>query len=636
MKKLLYILLLFSIGASAQHSLKKAEKLFAEYNYPEAARAYADYLSGRVRPDDKTIRHIADTYYYINDFATAERWYKQLYKKQGNAFAAEAFLNYIQSLKAQRKYDESAALLEAWYTAHNQPGALQQMQRQKAHIDSLAKQPSNYIINHLANNTPLADFGAVFYGNQVVYSSARDTVGTGGKLYKWNSQPFLKLYVADRHAGDGSLFGDREFLPKSQTGYHNATVCFSADRTTVYFSTNTVKKKNRLVNDEAGTNNLRIMRGTIIDGKLTDVVPMPFNSQNYSVSHPALSPDGKWLYFVSDMSGGYGGTDIYKVEIEDNSYGAPQNLGSIINTPGKEMFPFLQGDKLYFASDGHYGLGGLDIFESNITGESYSEPQNMDAQLNGNRDDFAFVIDSAGSKGYFSSNREGGKGDDDLYAFRKETPPCSRLMKGVIVDEQENSTPVKNVEVRVYNDAELVAVTSSGDDGGYAIEVPCAEGLTVETLKEGYTSGRVPVALDGNPVTLKAANYNKLVTYERGAEKVIIEPIFFDFDKQNINTQAAAQLDKVVYVLQKFPSVVIKIESHTDSRGDDDYNLRLSAARAKSTYEYILSKGIPANRIESVMGYGETRLINDCGNHSDCTEEEHLHNRRSEFIIVRK
>lgn len=633
---MLYILLLFSIGATAQHSLKKAEKLFAEYSYPEAARAYADYLSGRVRPDDKTVWHIADTYYYINDFATAERWYKQLYKKQGDAFPAEAFTNYIGSLKAQRKYAESDALLEARYTTHRQYAALQLMRRQKEHIDSLAKQPSHYAISHLSNNSPLADFGAVVYGSRVVYSSARDTVGTGGKLYKWNSQPFLKLYVADRHADNGSLFGDREFLPKSQTGYHNAAACFTADGTTIYFSTNTVKKKNKLVNDGEGTNNLRIMRGTIADGKLTGVISMPFNSQNYSVSHPALSPDGQWLYFVSDMPGGYGGTDIYRVKIEGDSYGKPQNLGSIINTPEKEMFPFLQDGKLYFASDGHYGLGGLDIFETQIGGESYSEPENMGAPLNGNRDDFAFVIDSAGTKGYFSSNREGGRGDDDIYAFRKETPPCSRLMKGVIVDERDNNAPVKSVEVRVYKNAELVAVTSSGDDGGYAIEVPCLDDLTVETVKDGYSSGRVPVALDGNPLILKAVDYNDLVRYERGAEKVIIEPIFFDFDKHNINAQAAAELDKVVYVLQKFPSVIIKIESHTDSRGDDDYNLRLSAARAKSTYDYILSKGIPAKRVESVMGYGETRLINDCGNNSHCTEQEHLSNRRSEFIIVRK
>lgn len=637
MKKLLYILLLCSAGvAVAQHSLKKAEELYAVYDYPNAVKAYEAYLENN-QPSENTIAHVAYAYCALNEFEKAARWYRQLYSRQKQKLDEPLFYNYIHSLRALKKSDEADRLLVAWHEAKGERRSLQRMQMQQAHLDSLASQPLLYNISNLESNSRLADFGAAFYGNKIVYASGRDTIGTGGHIYKRNSQPYLKLYLADRHPEDGALFGTAEFIPASQSGYHNATACFSADGTVMYFSTNTVTKKDKLVNDGKGTNNLRIMKASLLGGKMVEVEGMPFNSTSYSVSHPALSPDGQWLYFASDMPGGFGGTDIYKVKIDANgTYNKPVNLGTVINTPGNEMFPFVMGDILYFASDRHYGFGGLDIFSTTFNGDLYAEPKNLGQPVNSSRDDFAYIIDSTGTYGYFSSNRPGGKGDDDLYAFRKLERPCSTTVRGRVVDS-ESGLAVEGAIITVYDAAGIIIANVYSDiNGVYTVETLCGKQLFVKAIMDGYTTPLEPVEAGNNPPELRIVTFGKLITKANGEEKIKIEPIFFEFDKFNINPQAAAELDKVVYVLRNFPAVIIKIESHTDSRGDDNYNLRLSTGRAKATFDYIIAQGIDPARIESVTGYGETRLINNCGNGASCTEEEHLRNRRSEFIIVKK
>ncbi|MCY1227292.1 peptidoglycan-associated lipoprotein [compost metagenome] len=510
-------------------------------------------------------------------------------------------------------------------------------------MDSLSKEKPLYTIRNLEINTDKSDFGPAFYGDKVVYSSSKDTTKFKEKLYNWNRQPFLNLYVAERNTANGSLFNETVFLPNAMTKYHEATVAFTPDLQTVYYSTNIVRKK-KLVNDEEGTNNFKIVKGTIADGKLTKPQDIFFNNKKYSAGHPALSEDGKWLFFASDMPGGYGGSDLYVCQIaEDGTIGPPKNLGPEINTAGNDMFPSFSNGTLYFASDGHFGWGGLDIYESKFKQDAtFSEPKNLGAPINSNKDDFAYIVDPKDTYGYFSSNRAQGKGDDDLYYFTKEKAPCNQWVSGKVTNSK-SKLPIAEATVIVADMfGDKISEVATNTFGTYRISVPCGMKVKVSATKPGHSTDEKELeskkvnGTEIKDVDFELSKYEDLVVIDGDKEKIDINPIFFDYDKSDITPQAATELDKVVFAMSKFPNIKIKIESHTDSRGKDAYNMKLSDSRAKSTRTYILSKGIDPSRIESAIGYGESRLTNKCKNGIKCTEAEHLANRRSDFIVIEK
>jgi outer membrane protein OmpA-like peptidoglycan-associated protein len=646
MKRRLFIyslLLCFTVGF-AQQKLKKADRLFADLAYVDAAKAYEEYLEKEKSPGTETIMHVADAYYYTGNMGSAARWYTKLYEVLGDKMDDKYFNRYLQSVRGEENYKKADELLKKRLDKKGDKKLTERFIKEKKHLDSLNATASNYTITNLAVNTDKADFGTAFYGNQIVYSSSKDTMKLGAKTYSWNDQPYLALYVADRNASDGSFFNEKKFIPKEQTQYHNAVLSFTPDLKTVYYSSNTLKKNDKLKNSADGTNNIEVVRGDIEGDKLTNISKPKFDNPQYSVGHPALSADGKWLFFVSDMPGGYGDTDIYVAELfSDGKLGDPKNLGGTINTEGREMFPFINDSILYFSSDGHYGLGGLDVFESaRLKDYEFAPPKNLGKPVNGNLDDFAFIMDKGKAFGYFSSSRQGGKGDDDIYYFTRTEPVCNQALSGKVTN-LKFKVPINQADIKVYDKfGDVIASTKTKEDGTYRVEVPCNSKLTIEASKPNHTKGTRDKETSRTPdeeiknVDFELSNYDDLIKKEDNMEKVDINPIYFDFNKWDITPQAATELDKVVYIMKNFPSIVIKIESHTDSRGKDEYNLKLSENRAKATYDYILSKGIDASRIESVKGYGETRLRNKCSNGVKCTEEEHSFNRRSDFIIVKK
>lgn len=583
-QNLLVICLFFSLGvAFGQTKLQKAERHFKDLAYTAAAKEYSEYLVDKKHPAEYVILHAAESNYYVNNTLIASQLYEQAYSIQGNKMTDNYFNHYILSLRVEEQYDKADELQLIFLNSSKGTDlSRQQFNFQKKYLDSLNNSKPKFTVTNIASNSAMADFGTAFYGDKIVYASAKDAMRDGAKKYSWNQQPYLTLYVADKDTVTGNFSNEKKFLSAAQTSYHNAAPAFSPNFKTVYATVNNVDKHRKLQNDKKGTNNVQLVYGQIKNETLISKTIAAFNSPDYSVGQPAVSPDGKWLYFVSDMPGGYGETDIYRTQILGNSkLGEPENLGPVINTTGKEMFPFVSNEVLYFSSDGHYGLGGLDVFSSAITKKTtFAQPKNMGKPVNTNRDDFAFIINTVGTNGYVSSNRAGGKGDDDIYYISpaKETPPDTNEVPGSVAD------------------LEPVPLKSDSDTKPYA----------------------------------------DLVINKDGVEKIAINPIYFDFDKYNVREDAAVELDKVVYVLQKFPNVIIKIESHTDSRGTDAYNMKLSDNRAKATYNYIISKGIKPERIQSVNGYGETRLLNKCSNGVTCTDEEHQLNRRSDFIIVKK
>lgn len=518
------------------------------------------------------------------------------------------------------------------------------MERSEMVLDNILESEREMELKNLAINTKYSDFSPMFLdSNQVVFASAKDSSFLSTRRYKWNNQPYLDLYVAKINEEDEDLKDAIKFSKKINTKYHEASVTFSPDNKTMYFTRNNYSKK--LKRDKKGMNHLKIYRSIKSNGEWAEAQEVSFNSDDYSTGHPALSPDGKKLYFVSDMPGSMGKTDIFVVDVlEDGSFSEPKNLGKEINTEQREMFPFFNGDKLYFSSDGHVGLGGLDIYESVYDEEEgFQEVKNLGKPINSNKDDFSYIVNDENQQGFFASNREGGKGDDDIYSFKRltieEVPVYENAIAGVVTELSTGDVmPRALVELLDENGIKLMEMETE-EDGSFVFED--LEGntkYTINTVKDQYVNNEIQVStLENETVEVDVAmkRLEEMIALEDGIKKIKTDMIHFDFDKSYIRTDAAKELDKLVSVMKEYPGMVIKIESHTDSRGSRVYNEYLSDKRAKSTRDYIISQGIDADRIVSATGYGESRLINECDGTVRCTEEMHYLNRRSEFIIVK-
>ncbi|MNS85457.1 Outer membrane lipoprotein Omp16 precursor [compost metagenome] len=337
------------------------------------------------------------------------------------------------------------------------------------------------------------------------------------------------------------------------------------------------------------------------------------------------------------MPGTIGSTDIFVVDIlGNNQFSEPKNLGEKINTTGREMFPYITDQALYFSSDGFLGLGGLDVFESRLNDGAFDTPANLGAPLNSNRDDFGYIVNEATNKGFVCSNRKTGKGDDDIYSFERS---CNQAISGYVFDAISNNR-IGGAMVILKNASGIkVAETVSQLDGKYDFNnnVNCNTPYTIEVSKENYnnnTKAIVTANSSGKTEALVGLD-PALIVRENGLLKIKIGIIYFDLDKSDIRYDAAIELNKVVLLMYQYNTVVIKIESHTDSRANDQYNLELSDKRAKATRDYLISQGVAPERIESAIGYGETQLLNNCSNGVPCTDAQHQVNRRSEFIITK-
>ncbi len=503
--------------------------------------------------------------------------------------------------------------------------------------------PGEYKVKNLDSNTKFSDFGTTFFGSdKIIFSSSR---GAGLLKVKWkkNNQPFLDLYEGAINS-DGNVSNVVKFSSKLNTRFHEASVSFTPDQKMVYFTRNNYFD-NKLGKDKSEMTNIALYSAKVSpDGSWTDVESMPFNNVNYSVGSPSVSMDGSKLYFASDMPGTLGLTDIYVVDIlDDGKYGVPKNLGSKINTSGSENFPFIDKDNiLYFSSDSKEdGLGGLDVYAAKIYDASISDALHLGSPVNSPLDDFSYILKNDINEGYFSSNREGGKGDDDIYHF-KASPPlkieCNQIANGIVKDKKTGTVIAKAIVVLFDDKGTEIDSAITAKDGTFTFTIACDEKYKVVASIVKYESDEATFKTEENPdvVTKLALNLEPIIIPEVVVikEKVIvnINPIYFNFDKSNIRPDAAIELDKVVAIMQKYPDLIIEGGSHTDSRGPDSYNVILSSRRAKSTISYIISKGINASRI-TAKGYGETQLINHCVNGVVCSEEDHQVNRRTEFVV---
>lgn len=635
--KIRILTLLFVFGLSVSYSQTKlADKFFKNYGYVKAIELYEKaYEKGN---DSKhVLTRLGDAYYNNSNSEKAAFWYGEAMKNYKN-LDAEYVYKYIQSLRSIGNFEEADKWFKELSAAQAGDSRLKGYNPDEVDIYDKLTSPKETIVNieNFEFNSPLADFGGFVHDNTVYFASARDE---DSEIYDWNKEPFLDLYqVSFTQTGNAVKYEGSEVKIESEdvnTDYHEASVAITSDGKTMYFTRDDVNKRNRIEYDKEGTTHLMIYSAKLIDGNWTNIKELPFNDKVYSSGHPALSPDDKILYFVSDREGGLGQTDIYSVAINDNgTFGEPENLGEKVNTEGREMFPFVSKDNtLYFSSDGYLNLGLLDIFKSDILkNEERKDPENLGAPLNSGYDDFAFFIDSDTQIGYFSSNRPGGKGSDDIYSFN--ITECKQTVTGVAKDIKTEII-LTGVTVKLIDETgKIIEEITTQQDGTYTFEVDCDKKYTIVGDKPDYKSDQKPLETDfENEKEHKLDLELEPLIIDN---QIVINPIFFDFDKWNIRTDAQYELENIVDVLRKHPTMVIKIESHTDCRGTKRYNRKLSDRRAKSTREYIISRGIEASRIESAIGYGEDQLLNECADGVKCSEEEHQLNRRSYFYIVKE
>ncbi|PXX27807.1 OmpA family protein [Arenibacter sp. ARW7G5Y1] len=635
-----------NLNANAARLIKKADEYFNKMWYAQAAELYEEAIKKDANNYSlEILQKAGDAHYYNTNMAKAYYYYNIIFERYEEEVSPDQIFKYAHTLKGTGKYAKSKRMMRL-YDKEVQKGNVGSKLNLSANqketvLDNILNMELKFGLKNLAINTKYSEFSPMFYNeDEIVFASAKDSSIFNTRRYKWNNQPYLDLYVSKINKESQDLKEAIRFSKKINTKYHEASVTFSPDNSTMYFTRNNYGKK--LKRDKNGVNHLKIYTSRKIDGEWTEAEEVPFNSDEYSTGHPALSPDGKKLFFVSDMPGTIGDTDIFVVDVLGNGrYSEPKNLGPGINTEQKEMFPFINDKKLYFASNGHVGLGGLDLYEVAYDEEGFKEVSNMGQPINSNKDDFSYIVNEESQKGYFASNRRGGKGDDDIYSFERLVPEevVKNAISGVVTEMITGDImPKALVTLLDENNIKLKEMVTE-DDGSFVFEdLDSDTKYTIKTTRSEFFENVVTAETKKNEVVnvdITMKKLKELIVIEDGIKKLKTDMIFFDFDKSYIRKDASLELDKLVQVMNEYKDMVIKIESHTDSRGPDVYNKYLSDKRAKSTRAYLISKGISEDRIESAIGYGEERLINECGNGVRCSREKHELNRRSEFIIVK-
>lgn len=612
--------LLLTFGYAQNSATAKADKLFETYQYVAAIEEYLKLAESK-SANPYVFTQLAESYYNVFDAENASKWYAKAVKGKADA---ETYYRYAQTLKTLGKYPEANKQMDVFAKM------LPKDERAKEHMAN-----PNYIPS-LSSNSKLfdvaetnikskgqSDFGALLANDNTLYFAS--TRNTSNRTDKWNDQPYLDIYKSTREA-NGS-FSEPTPVKELNTPFHDGPLTLSADGNTMFFARDGHSEgqyeKNKKANIQVGQQG--IYKATKVDGKWSNVEALPINSTSYSVTNPSLSKDGKTLYFASNMQGGLGESDIWKISVDGNNYGKPENLGANVNTADRENFPFITDDNvLYFASSGRQGLGGFDVYKTNLNG---NEPaQNLGKPVNTEKDDFSFSFNKTANVGYFSSNRNG---SDAIFSA---TPLC-KAEAVIVVTNAKTKTILSNAAVAILDaKGNVIETKQTNAEGKVSYDIECNVGYALNISAPNFenSTSAVKPSKAGETLVEVALTPTEVIITDT---EVILNPIYFEYDKSNITAQGAVELDKLVKVMKDYPTMVIFVKSHTDSKGSAGYNLNLSEKRAQSTVQYLISKGVSNGRI-SGKGFGSTEQKIKCG--TNCTPEQDAQNRRSEFLIVKQ
>ncbi|SFD33790.1 OmpA family protein [Algibacter pectinivorans] len=564
------LLLTISVYTYSQNAKQqKADNLFNNFAFVQATNAYQELIEQGINTEYAT-RQLADSYSYLRNPDSAVIYYEKAVKQRNVPIAY--YYNYSQALRGIEDYETSRSVMKQFKDAG---GDIEEALyiKDADFLNAIFNSKQHFTLNTVKFNSKFSDFGAYKHDNKLYFTSARDKGDIKKHINAWDQEPFLNIYAINANSNDTLIGNKAKLKGRVNSVYHDGPLTITKDGKTMYFS-RTDFIKNVLGRNGSGISNLKIYKATLVNGKWKNIEELPFNSNYFSNGHPALNEDDTKLYFTSDRPGGHGGSDLYYIDLNNGAFGKPRNLGPKVNTSKNEKFPFINTKgALFFSSDGHPGLGLLDIYgtvadkDKNIVSVI-----NLGIPVNSSKDDFSFFMNEDGLTGYLASNRKGGAGSDDIYAFERVT----------------------KLELK-------------------------------ETNKETNLEPQ-----EDNPIA-KAPNNTIEV---ESPKRVSFAPIHFNFNSASIRNQDKSALDNLANtMLTVYPKMSIAIASYSDARGTESYNDMLSQKRATNVYNYLLSKGILASRITSYMGYGEKNLINNCNSNAKCTEAQHQQNRRTEFTV---
>ena len=620
--------------------LGKANKYYEKYDYQYAIEIYERLL--KENPKLEIAQKLANCYRFVNNTVAAEKAYATVLTFPG--FEPINYVYYGDALKQNAKFEQAKRnyLIYAERLPEKSDEAVKLANSCDAARLWLENPDRNILVTNESDfNSENSDFSPIAYKNGFLFVSDRQFLkpikANSKKVYGWTGNPYLKLYQAQNTNDtlDGSL---KLFLMPEQINdqYHSGSATLTKDENTIYFT-----KAGLVGGVEYGKTKDLVLKKAIyysvkVNGVWSPAIPFPYNSPlNYSLQHPALSPDGKILYFSSDMPGTLGGMDIFYSENTGSGWGKPVNCGSIINTKNDEVFPYVRNDgKFYFSSKGHITIGGLDLFSSSGAKNTWTDPDNLKAPLNSSKDDFGIFYYQDNLTGFISSNRAGGKGFDDIYRFSEKPKELFFAVQGMVVEKQTGKAlEGLNIFLVDKKTGEQKTAISSAD-GSFKFDLSKnADYIVRGDLDKYFSKQQGEISTKG---AAESTIYNVKFEVEKGEEALLVRlnNIYYDFDKFNIRKDAEPELLKVLDFMNTTPNVNVEMRSHTDSRGKATYNMKLSENRAQSAKKYILDKGGDQKRL-TAKGFGESQLLNKCADGVKCTDEEHQFNRRTEFKVVK-
>lgn len=623
MNKLAFIALItLALGSCADSHIAKGDRFYEGLAYDRAIPHYEKVYFKN--PDNRVGVKLADAYYRTGRLDAAEAVFERVVST-GSTPDVQYF-NYARTLMANDKHEKAKSVLNDYLRVYPNDAVAKMLLSSCNSIDERYRDTTLYVLKDVNTEGFSNAFSVTEYQEGLVFAGDKE-VFSGTKKNPWTGNSYLDLYEMKK-SEDGTWLNPELLKGDINGRYHEGPAVFTKDGSTVFFTRSNYFKRKMKV-DESNTSNLKIFQASLVDDQWKNLKELPFNSDDYSVGHPTLSPDEQKLYFVSDMPGGHGGTDIWQTELIDGEWSEPVNLGETVNTRGNEMFPYCHEDgSLYFSSDAHNSMGGLDVFITYHNGERWAKPENLNYPINSIKDDFGFSLDSTAQTGFISSSRTN---QDKIYEFDKFAPKFNLIG---FAHEKGNETAVEGVTVEItkLGTGELVAV-SSDKNGNFKIRLDPESQYNLLCTKMGCFTRTDQISTVG-------LKYSEDFYADFEVEKIVIdkpivlENIYYDFDKWNIRSDAALELDKLVKLLKDNPQIDIEMSSHTDVRGSDRYNEILSERRAYAAVQYLISRGIEADRLKW-KGYGETELVNECRNDVPCSEAKHQQNRRTEFKVTK-
>jgi len=639
MKKLLIpIIILIGIGVNAfagdkSTKEKRGDKYFRVYSFDKAIDSYTHAKKLSVEGQ----RKLAKSYQNLNQKTQSEEAYAKLTSTAGGTLP-EDYYNYAMLLKSDGKYDESNKWMDKFNELKPEDLRAKDYAANKTELADLSKDDGKYKVEHLNVNTDADDFGPSYYKNKIVFVSTGANPDLMKRTYNWNGKPFLNMYVSE--VDNNQLKSPEKFDKKLNGKLHDGPASFSKDGNYMAFTRNNydTKRKDKIVN-------LQICFSTYKDGKWSKPEPFILNNKDYSVGHPCLSADGNTMYFSSDMPGGFGGVDIYRItKDEKGTWGKAENLGNKVNTEGDELFPFYDENSknLYFSSNGRFGLGGLDVFICEIKGAGVGRVYNAGYPLNTQYDDFSVIVND--TKGYFASNRTGGSGDDDIYSV--DLLNISKKIQGIAKNADGN--PIPKTFITFMDDKNSIIDTlTTKEDGAYTFLADADKNYKLNGKKEKYIEGNNIASTFGKESIVKAdvtllqqleiVKTEEVIPQKIEASVIKFNPIYFDYGKHNIRPDAEPELVKIVKTINENPAMVVELRGFADCRSSKEFNQKLSERRANTSAEYIKKRITKPERVYA-KGFGKTKSVNSCGCKDEavlvCTEDQFQKDRRTDFIII--